>query len=86
VQHLPLQVAEFDYIAVHDPQAADTRGRQVQGGRGAQSAGAHQEDRGALHPVLSLGSDLRQDDLSMVAERFFWSQGHRLPFVLVHFT
>ena len=69
VEDLALQVGELDQVGVHDPQGSNARGRQVEGGRRAEAAGADDEYPGATKPLLSRDADFRQGEVSGVANQ-----------------
>src|SRR5690606_40872193 len=54
VGDLALQVGRVDVVAVRDDDAADARGGQVERGRRAQPAGAHDQDGGIEQALLRL--------------------------------
>ncbi len=83
VQHLPLQIAELNHVSVDHAQAANARGRQVEGGGRSESSGANQENRSVLQSFLSAGPHLWQDDLAVVTQGFLGSKAHWLSLVQV---
>ena len=52
VDDLAVEVAQVDRVSVHDAQAADAGGGEVEGGGGAEAARAHDEHRAAAEPRL----------------------------------
>ncbi len=67
MEDLALQVRLVDHVHVDDAERADARGGQVQRGRGAEAAGAEQQDLGAEQLVLALLADLGQQEVALVA-------------------
>src|SRR5690606_28350475 len=68
VGDLALQVGRVDVVAVRDDDAADARGGQVERGRRAQPAGAHDQDGGIEQALLRLDADLVEQDVPAVAQ------------------
>ena len=64
---LPLEVRHVDGVEVDQPDGADTGRRQVEGDRGAEPAGADDEDFGRLEPPLPVEADFGHDDVAGIA-------------------
>ena len=77
VENLALQVGEGDDIRVHQPNHAHTGRGQIEGRRGAQAAGADDQDAGGLQPLLAGPTDLAQDQVAGVAFDLFRPEAHR---------
>ena len=67
VDHLALQVRLVDLVVVDQAERADAGCGQVQGGRGAQAAGADQQHLGVEQLELSLDADLGQEGVPRIA-------------------
>ena len=67
VEHLALQVGAVDLVVVHQDQPADSRGGQVERGRGPQAARADDQHRGALQRLLARAAYLAQHQVAGVA-------------------
>ena len=67
VQDLPLQVALLHHVELDDPDAAHPGGREVQGGRRAEPARAHEQHARGLEPALAFDRHLRQHEVARVA-------------------
>ena len=67
VDHLALQVGQVDLVVVDDAERADARRGQIQGGRGAEPAGADQQHLGLEQLLLPLEADLRNQQVARVA-------------------
>ncbi len=67
VDHLALQVGQVDDIVVDDPQRAHPGRRQVQRSRGAEPAGAEQQDLRVEQLLLAVGPDLGDQRVTRVA-------------------
>ncbi len=67
MEHLSLEVRLVDDVVVHDPEPSDARGRQVESRRGAEPAGADEEDARLQHPLLPRLADLRDQQVPAVA-------------------
>src|SRR5437868_14713531 len=64
---LALQVRLVDAVVVHDPDRPDARGGEVERGRGAESAGADQQDARVEQLQLPGLADLRDQQVAGVA-------------------
>ena len=64
MQDLPLQVRLVDDVEVHDADRADARGREVERGRRAEAARAHEEHPGALQLALPRDADVGEDEVA----------------------
>ena len=79
VDHLPLQVRQLHDVEVHDPDRADTRRGQVEGRRGPESPRADQHHPGAEELRLPGGPDLRDQQVTAVAELLLVGEPRRRP-------
>jgi len=66
-QDLPLQVAQFDDVAVDDPEVADAGARQGLRAVRAERPDPDDQDRGLLQPLLAVDADPRNPHLAAVA-------------------
>src|SRR5581483_1858105 len=64
---LALEVRRVDCIVVDDPEGADARGREVEGGGRAEAAGTDQEDARVEQPQLALLADFGDQQVPRVA-------------------
>jgi cell fate (sporulation/competence/biofilm development) regulator YlbF (YheA/YmcA/DUF963 family) len=69
-QNLPLEIRQFDQIAVHKPQCSHTRSHQLLGNHASQRAAPHQQHARPAQTSLPLAADLRQNRLTMVPIHF----------------
>ena len=67
VEDLALQVRRVDDVHVDDAERADARGREVQRGGGAETAGAEEEHLGLEQLLLAGLTDLGEEDVALVA-------------------
>ena len=67
VQELAVEVRQLDGVVVDHAEAPDARGREVEGDRGAQGAGADHEDARVAQRELGGRAPLRQRELAGVA-------------------
>ena len=68
VDDLPLQVGGIDHVEVHDAEPADAGGSEVQAQRRAEATGPDHEHARGLELALRLEPELRQDQVTAVAE------------------
>ena len=68
VDDLPLEVGEVHHVEVHDADGAHARRREVERERRAQPAGADRQHPGRLELPLALHPDLRQQQVTRVAQ------------------
>src|SRR6185437_10501846 len=68
-EHLGLQVAFFDEIAVDEDEGADTGTGEQGGGSGASGSAADQSDGGGGEALLTRFADGREENLARVAVR-----------------
>ena len=76
VDHLALQVGEIHHVEIHQADAADAGGCQIQPQRRAQPARAHQQHFGGLQLLLALDADLRHDQVAAVAQDLVFDRAH----------
>ena len=68
VDHLALQVGEIHHVEIHQADAPDAGGGQVQAERRAQAARAHQQDLGGFELLLPLDPHFRDDQVAAIAQ------------------
>jgi hypothetical protein len=78
VEDLPLQIRQIDDVEVDDPDRADAGGREVEGRRGAETAGSDQERLAAEQPRLPFGPDLGDQQVAAVALLLLGAQAYGL--------
>ena len=66
VKDLPLEVAEIHMIEIDDPEPADPRRRQVEGGRTPEATGPDQEGATVEELPLPFPANLRKNDVAAV--------------------
>ena len=71
VDHLALQIRLVDLVVVDQAERADSGRGQVEGGGGAQTAGADQQHLRVQHLELAFDADLRQERVARVAHPLF---------------
>ncbi len=87
VEDLALEVGEVDDVEVDDADRSDAGGREIEGGRAAETAGADQQRLRLEQPGLAGGADLRDEQVPAVAllllraedDRCFPREAGRLP-------
>ena len=67
VQGLAVQVGELDVVVVDDPEPPDAGARQVDRHRGAERAGADDQDARVRQPRLRAAAPLGEHELARVA-------------------
>ena len=82
VNHLALQVGEIDHVEIHQADAADAGGGQIQAERRAEPAGAHQQHLGGLQLQLAFHPHLGDDQVARVAEDFVFRKRQSVPPVM----
>ena len=75
VEDLSLEVGAVDEVAVDEGEVSDASGCEVEGGGGAEAAGAEEKDAGVEEGALSLFADLRDEEVSAVAGALIGAQG-----------
>ena len=68
VEHLTLEIRLVHEVVVHDPEAADACSAEVERSRRAEAAGADDEHVRGEEPLLARDADLRDQDVSAVAD------------------
>ena len=63
-QDLPLQVGQFDPVAVEQAERADAGGRQVQRGRRAEAPGTDHQHARRLQALLAGSADLTEGEVA----------------------
>ncbi len=81
---LALQVGIVDDIIINKPDAPHTRGGEIQRHRGAQPAGADDQDGGGFQPALTVHAHLRDEQVARVAHNFFVSEFRQHGLGLAH--
>jgi hypothetical protein len=71
-QNLPLQIADVHPVIIHNPDAADTRGGQIQQRRRAKAPRPHAQHRGLIQAVLPISPQCWQHGLACVAVGHGW--------------
>ena len=67
VNHLALQIGEIDDVEIHQADAADAGGGQIEAERRAEPAGADQQHLGGLEFQLAFHPHLGHDQVARVA-------------------
>ena len=83
MQDLTLEVGGVDDVVLDDPERAHSGGREVEGGRRAQSTGTDQQDAGRLELSLAGLADLGKGEVSRVAEELVANERRRLGTMVV---
>ena len=68
VEHLPLQIRGIDDIEVHEAERADARRGEIERGGRAEPAHAYEQHARALELLLSLETDVGENEMPAVAE------------------
>ena len=66
-----MQVGLVDDVEVDEPERAHPGGREIQRGRRAEPARAHEQHAARLQLRLSLGADLGKDQMARIALELF---------------
>ena len=78
MQDLSLQVREVDDIAIDQTDGAATGGSEVESGRGAEPAGADEQDFRLAQLHLALAADLAENNLTAVSLNLLFCEFHFL--------
>lgn len=76
VKDLALEIGQVHYIAVDQPNGADSCSGQIQCRRGTEATGADEKNPGFGDFFLPLAADFRQQDMPAVAVNLFFSKFH----------
>ncbi len=68
MEHLALQVGPVDHVEIDDAERTDTGGRQVERGRRAEPARAHEQHPCCLQFALALDSHVGKNEVPRVAQ------------------
>ncbi len=77
MDHLPLQVVHRDTVVIEDPESPDARCGEIERGRRPESAEPDDQRRGGAESFLSVGPDVREDEVARIALQFVWRERHR---------
>ena len=76
MDHLALQVGGVDHVVIDDSDRANACGREIEGGRRSETAGAEQQHLRLEQLDLAFDPDLGQQDVPRVAVTLFGGQGN----------
>src|SRR6185312_7903810 len=76
VKDLALEIGQVHYIAVDQPNGADSCSGQIQCRRGTEATGADEKNPGFGDFPLPLAADFRQQDMPAVTVDLFFSKIH----------
>ena len=78
VQHLALQVGQFNNVEVDDADGANAGQRQVDCGGRAQSAGADNQGFGTHQCALTFAANVAHDDVAAISFYLIWCEYYGL--------
>jgi len=79
MDHLPLQVGDIDNVGIGNADGAYAGGRQIEGDRRAETAGADDQHPAVKQLALPFAADFLENDMARIALDLFFVEHHLPP-------